>query len=79
MLATTKLAKPGNLRISPRPNSPVSSYDTDILMHLATSKRVEMLSKMHGHLTHRELSTGFIFKDERIPLVNPQRGIYTPR
>jgi len=34
---------------------------------------------MHGHLTHRELSTGFIFQDERIPLVNPQRGIFKPR
>ena len=48
-------------------------------MRLAAFKRVEMLSKMHGHLTHRELSTGFIFQDERIPLVNPQRGIFKPR
>ena len=34
---------------------------------------------MHGHLTHRELSTGFNFQDQRIPLVNPQRGIFKPR
>ena len=53
--------------------------DTDILMRLAAFKRVEMLSKMHGHLTHRELSTGFNFQGERIPLVNPQRGIFEPR
>ena len=58
---------------------PVSSNDTDILMRLAAFKRVEMLSKMHGCLTHRELSTGFIFQGERIPLVNPQRGIFKPR
>ena len=57
----------------------MSSNDTDILMRLAAFKRVEMLSKMHGHLAHRELSTGFIFQDERIPLVNPQRGIFKPR
>ena len=57
----------------------MNSNDTDILMRLAAFKRVEMLSKMHGHLTHRELSTGFIFQDERIPLVNPQRGIFKPR
>ncbi|MDE0128871.1 MAG: hypothetical protein OXQ86_04820 [Gammaproteobacteria bacterium] len=57
----------------------MSSNDTDILMRLAAFKRVEMLSKMHGHLTHRELSTGFTFQDERIPLVNPQRGIFKPR
>ena len=48
-------------------------------MRLAAFKRVEMLSKMHGHLTHRELRTGFIFQDERIPLVNPQRWIFKPR
>ena len=48
-------------------------------MRLAAFKHVEMLSKVHGHLTHRELSTGFIFQGERIPLVNPQRGIFKPR
>lgn len=48
-------------------------------MRLAAFKRVEVLSRMHGHLTHRELSTGFIFQGERIPLVNPQRGIFKPR
>ena len=48
-------------------------------MCLAAFKRVEMLSKMHGHLTHRELSTGFNFQGQRIPLVNPQRGIFKPR
>ena len=57
----------------------MSSNDTDILMRLAAFRHVEMLAKMHGHLTHRELSTGFIFQDERIPLVNPQRGIFKPR
>ena len=56
----------------------MSSNDADILMRLAAFKRVEMLSRMHGHLTHRELSTGFIFQDDRIPLVNPQRGIFKP-
>ena len=48
-------------------------------MRLAAFKRVEMLSKMHGHLTHGELSTGFTFQGKRIPLVNPQRGIFKPR
>ena len=53
--------------------------DTDILMRLAAFKRAQILSKMHGHLTHMELSTGFNFQGERIPLVNPQRGIFKPR
>ena len=56
----------------------MSSNDTDILMRLAAFKRVEMLSKMHGHLTHTELSTGFTFQGQRIPLVNSQRGIFKP-
>ena len=55
------------------------SNDTDILMRLAAFKPAEVLSKMHHHLTHRELSTGFTFQGERIPLVNPQRGIFKPR
>ncbi len=57
----------------------MSSNDPDTLMRREAFKRIEMLSKMHGHLTHRELGTGFIFQGERIPLVNPQRGIFKPR
>lgn len=53
----------------------MSSNDTDILMRLSAFQCAEMLSKMHGHLTHRELSTGFVFQGWWIPLVNPQRGI----
>ena len=79
MPVATKLVKPGNVRISPKRELSVTLNDTDIPMRLAASKRVEMLSKMHGHLTHRELSTGFNFQGERIPLVNPQRGIFKPR
>jgi putative restriction endonuclease len=40
---------------------------------------VRRLSEVHGHLTARELSPGFTFEGERIPLVNPQRGIFKPR
>ena len=80
MPATTKLVKPGNLHTSPRPPFPC-----ELQRHRCSDapSRVQnvskMLSKMHGHLTHRELSAGFIFQDERIPLVNPQRGIFKPR
>ena len=57
----------------------MSSNDTDTLMRREAFKRVEMLSKMHDHLTHKELSAGFIFQGQRIPLVNPQRGIFKPQ
>ena len=37
------------------------------------------LSEVHDHLTAVHLVPGFIFQGERIPLVNPQRGIFKPR
>ena len=57
----------------------MSSNDSDILMRLKAFERVEMLSKMHDHLTQKELRSGFIFDGQRVPLVNPQRGIFKPR
>jgi putative restriction endonuclease len=51
----------------------------DTLMRLAAFERVRRLSELHDQLTARELSPGFIFEGERIPLVNPQRGIFKPR
>ncbi len=57
----------------------MSSSDTDILMRLAAFERVRLLSKMHDYLTQKELRDGFTFDDERVPLVNPQRGIFKPR
>ncbi len=60
-------------------NHRVSSSDTDILMRLAAFERVRLLSKMHDHLTQKELRSGFEFNNQRVPLVNPQRGIFKPR
>ena len=57
----------------------MSSNDTDILLRLAAFERVSLLSKMHDHLTQKELRSGFIFDGQRVPLVNPQRGIFKPR
>ena len=48
-------------------------------MRLAAFERVSLLSKMHDHLTQKELRSGFIFDGQRVPLVNPQRGIFKPR
>ncbi|MDE0096969.1 MAG: HNH endonuclease [Gammaproteobacteria bacterium] len=57
----------------------MSSADPDTLMRLAAFAQVRRLSKVHDHLTRKELSPGFNFNGERIPLVNPQRGIFKPR
>lgn len=53
--------------------------DLDSLMRLAAFEHVGKLSEVHDHLTAVHLVPGFIFQGERIPLVNPQRGIFKPR
>ena len=53
--------------------------DRDSRMRMAAFDHVRRLSETHGHLTRDELAPGFVFEGERIPLVNPQRGIFKPR
>ena len=53
--------------------------DNDALLRMAAFDHVRRLSEVHDHLTANELNPGFIFDGERIPLVNPQRGIFKPR
>ena len=57
----------------------MASNDRDTRIRLAAFEHVSKLSEMHDHLTAKELSPGFIFENERIPLINPQRGIFKPR
>ena len=49
------------------------------LMRIAAFKRVQDLQQVYGHLTANELKPGFDFEGKRVPLVNPQRGIFKPR
>ena len=51
----------------------------DTLMRLEAFEHVRRLGEVYDHLTANELKPGFIFEGERIPLVNPQRGIFKPR
>jgi putative restriction endonuclease len=53
--------------------------DLDSLMRLAAFEHLGRLSEVHDHLTAVHLEPGFSFQGERIPLVNPQRGIFKPR
>ena len=53
--------------------------DRDTLMRMAALEHVRRLGEVHDHLTATELKPGFVFEGERIPLVNPQRGIFKPR
>jgi putative restriction endonuclease len=53
--------------------------DRDRLMRVAAFDHVRRLGEVHDHLTATELKPGFVFNGERIPLVNPQRGIFKPQ
>jgi putative restriction endonuclease len=57
----------------------MSSVDPDALMRTAAFEHVRRLTEVHDHLTPTELNPGFIFDGQRIPLVNPQRGIFKPQ
>lgn len=50
----------------------------DTLIRLAAFEHVRKLGEIHDHLTATELKPGFVFEGERIPLINPQRGIFKP-
>lgn len=51
----------------------------DTLMRIGAFNRVQDLQRAHPFLTKNEYRTGFEFEGKRIPLVNPQRGIFKPK
>ena len=53
--------------------------DLDTPMRMAAFEHVRRLGEIHDNLTANELKPGFVFQGERIPLINPQRGIFKPR
>jgi putative restriction endonuclease len=55
------------------------SNDADGAMRICAFNHVRHLSETHPHLTAKELSPGFNFDGTRIPLINPQRGIFKPQ
>jgi putative restriction endonuclease len=54
-------------------------HDDDSRFRVAAFEHVRRLSEIHDHLTATELKPGFIVDGERIPLINPQRGIFKPQ
>ena len=40
---------------------------------------VRRMLELRDPLTSEDLARGFLFRGERIPLVNPQRGIFKPQ
>jgi putative restriction endonuclease len=51
----------------------------DAAIRTAAFEHVRRLSETRAYLTAADLRPGFAFRGERIPLVNPQRGIFKPR
>jgi putative restriction endonuclease len=50
----------------------------DQALRLAAFREVRRLTDLNGDLSARDLRAGFHFDGERIPLINPQRGIFKP-
>lgn len=53
--------------------------DLDSALRLSAFERVRALTQAHGRLSKDHLHKGFEYLGARIPLVNPQRGIFKPR
>jgi putative restriction endonuclease len=53
--------------------------DRDTFIRTVAFEHIRRLSEIHDHLTVAELRPGFMFEGERIPLINPQRGIFKPQ
>jgi putative restriction endonuclease len=57
-------------------------FADDILdqrMRKAAFDHVRVLNATGDHLNSSDLAKGFLFDGQRVPLVNPQRGIFKPR
>jgi putative restriction endonuclease len=52
---------------------------TDWAIRTAAFGHVRRLSETRDQLTSSDLKLGFQFNGERLPLINPQRGIFKPR
>jgi putative restriction endonuclease len=50
----------------------------DHALRSAAFREVRRLADVNGDLTSRDLRAGFQFEGQRIPLINPQRGIFKP-
>ena len=57
----------------------VSMNGIDTRIRKAAFDHVRRLAEIKQHLTATDLKPGFMFEGERIPLVNPQRGIFKPK
>lgn len=53
--------------------------DRQQMLRSAAFAHVRRMQEIHDQLSAADLSGGFVFEGARLPLVNPQRGIFKPR
>ena len=51
----------------------------DTLMRIEAFRRIQFLQQNDRYIAARDLRDGFQFENARVPIVNPQRGIFKPR
>jgi putative restriction endonuclease len=56
----------------------VGEDNRDTAIRMAAFDHVWRLNEIHDQLSAQDLQPGFTFAGDRIPLVNPQRGIFKP-
>src|SRR5277367_564359 len=54
----------------------MSNKDSDTAMRLAAFAHIRRLNELRDGLTAGDLAQGFQVEGARIPLINPQRGIF---
>lgn len=57
----------------------MAEKDNDQVVRAAAFAAVRQLTEVRGHLTSQDLRSGFEFQGQRIPLINPRRGIFKPQ
>lgn len=63
----------------PPTGRPVEIEVSDAALRKAAFDHIQQLNVSRPHLTSADLAKGFQFGGERVPLVNPQRGIFKPK
>jgi putative restriction endonuclease len=57
----------------------MNRIERDSVLRTAAFEQLRRLNEVHDHLAAAELKPGFTVGGERIPFVNPQRGIFKPQ
>ena len=57
----------------------MTATDHDTAMRMPAFERIRLLKTVNDYLTAADFKPGFTFEGVRIPLINPQRGIFKPQ